>query len=148
MESTKLKPDSGGSYILQLICCHTMYDPKEREWPCLAEQVWWCWGSNDSVGTRSLNRAEPWLIHLLALWLLTSSLVCADLNFLIYEKTVVSTFYSTAIKTEWRNTSWESRIHPDSPLIWRFCIQNLSSIRIQWLEVFTPMIPYSTFRLE
>ena len=85
-----------------------MYDPKEREWPCLAEQVWWCRGSNDSVSTRSQNRAESWLIHMLALWLLASSLICADLNFLIYEKTVVSTFCSTAIKTEWRNKSWES----------------------------------------
>ena len=51
---------------------------------------------------------ESWLIHLLALWLLASSLICPDLNFLIYIKTVVSTFYRTAIKIEWRNTRWKS----------------------------------------
>lgn len=32
-----------------------MCDPKEHEWPCLAEEVWCCKGSNDIVSTGSQN---------------------------------------------------------------------------------------------
>lgn len=43
---------------------------------------------------------ESWLSHLLAVRLLPSYLLYLDLSFLIYKNTVISTFYSTVVKTE------------------------------------------------
>lgn len=91
-----------------------MENLKEHEWPCLAEQIWSCKGDIDGVG---IGR-QKWRS-------LAKSLIHIDLQFLLHEKTVISTLHSNAIKTKRRPRSWGFNTSRQSP---HFRVLNAESV--------------------
>lgn len=80
---------------------------------------WWWPSGDDQVALGVRPGGESWLSHSLAVRLLASNFVYLNLDFLIYEKTVISTLYSIVIKKEWRDINWGSNTSRH-PYTWRF----------------------------